>query len=94
MHLTTLEEAAIIPGKHSGTRIFIKPLTLANGHGHYTTVTPERTPVSVGNGRYVLLLKRLRNGRFTSETAVRRFQVRRFRNETANWIQKWFKNSA
>jgi hypothetical protein len=36
----------IIPGKHSDTRI--KPLPLTNGHGRYITVTPERTPASVG----------------------------------------------
>jgi hypothetical protein len=31
LHLTALEEAEMIPGKHSDTRI--KPLTLTNGHG-------------------------------------------------------------
>jgi hypothetical protein len=36
----------------------------------------------------VSLPKRFRNGRFTSETAVRRFEI-----ETATWIQKWFKKS-
>ena len=41
-----IEEAEIIPGKHSDTRI--KPLPLTNGHGRYITVTPERTLVSVG----------------------------------------------
>ena len=46
MHLTALEEAGIIPGKHSDTRI--KPLPLTNGHGRYKTVTTERTLVSVG----------------------------------------------
>jgi hypothetical protein len=46
MHLTALEEAEIIPGKHSDTRI--KPLTLTNGHVRYMAVTPERTLVSVG----------------------------------------------
>ena len=47
-HLTALEEAEIIPGKDSDTRI--KPLALANGHGRYMTVTPERElfPFSVG----------------------------------------------
>ena len=45
-HLTALEEAEIIPGKDSDTRI--KPLALTNGHGRYMTVTPERTLVSVG----------------------------------------------
>jgi hypothetical protein len=44
--LTALEEAEIIPGKDSDTRI--KPLTLTNGHGRYMTVTPERTLASVG----------------------------------------------
>jgi hypothetical protein len=41
---------AIIPGKHSDTRI--KPLPLTNGQGRYSaryiTATPEREPVSVG----------------------------------------------
>jgi hypothetical protein len=46
MHLTALEEAEIIPSKHSDTRI--KPLALTNDHGRYITVTPERTVVSVG----------------------------------------------
>ena len=45
-HLTALEEAGIIPGKDSDTRI--KPLALTNGHGRYMTVTPERTLASVG----------------------------------------------
>jgi hypothetical protein len=45
-HLTALEEAEIIPGKDSDTRI--KPLALTNGHGRYMTVAPERTLVSVG----------------------------------------------
>jgi hypothetical protein len=35
-----------MPVKDPHTRI--KPLTLASGHGRYITVTPERTPVSVG----------------------------------------------
>jgi hypothetical protein len=43
---SALEEAEIIPGKDSDTRI--KPLTLTNGHGRYMTVTPERTLSSVG----------------------------------------------
>jgi hypothetical protein len=40
-------------GKNSDTRI--KPLALANGHGHYKTVTLERAlvPVGDGNGRYI-----------------------------------------
>ena len=72
----------VIPGKNSDTKI--KPLPLTNGHGLYMTVTPERTVFSVGGmaityDRYrykfvtVLLPKRLRNGCFTSKTAVRRF---------------------
>ena len=36
----------IKPGKHPDTRI--KPLPLANGHGRYITVTPERALMSVG----------------------------------------------
>jgi hypothetical protein len=43
--VTALEEAEIIPGKNSDTRI--KPLTFTNGHGRYITVTPERTLASV-----------------------------------------------
>jgi hypothetical protein len=46
VHLTALEEAEIIPGKHSDTRI--KPLPLTNGHGRYITVTPEQALASVG----------------------------------------------
>ena len=46
MHLAALEEAEIIPGKHSDTRI--KPLALTNGHGRYMAVTPERGLASVG----------------------------------------------
>jgi hypothetical protein len=42
-HLTALEEAGVIPGKHSDTRI--KLLALTNNHGrymlHYMTVTPN-----------------------------------------------------
>jgi hypothetical protein len=46
LHLTALEEAEIIPGKDSDTKI--KPLALSNGHGRYITITPERTLASVG----------------------------------------------
>ena len=54
-----------------------KPLPLTDGHGRYMAVTGtlERKRVSIPY-----------NGRFASET-----DVRRFRNETATWIQKWFK---
>jgi hypothetical protein len=45
-HLTALEEAEMIPGEHSDTRI--KPLTLTKGHGRHITVAPERTLASVG----------------------------------------------
>jgi hypothetical protein len=45
-HLTALEEAEIIPGKHPDARI--KPLALTNDHGRYMTVTPERTLESAG----------------------------------------------
>jgi hypothetical protein len=82
VHLTALEEAEIIPGKDSDTRI--KPLTLTNDHGRYITVTPERTLASVGECPLniyplnfcpfqVSLPKPPCNGRFTSETSVRRF---------------------
>ena len=87
MHLTALEEAEIIPGKHSDTRI--KPLTLTNDHGRYITVTPERALASVGecplNILYIAVKflavsipKRPCNGRFT---------------ETSTWIQRWLKKS-
>jgi hypothetical protein len=59
------------PGKHSDTRI--KPFPSANGHGRYTTVTPERALVSVVTyNRYkfvtVSLPRRFRNGHFASKT--------------------------
>jgi hypothetical protein len=47
-HLTALEEAEIIPGKDSDTRI--KPFALTNGHGRYMTVTPERTTLTSVEG--------------------------------------------
>jgi hypothetical protein len=83
MAITTLEEAGVIPGKNSDTRI--KPLPLASGHGRCITIIILET---VGNGRYfiythnrykcvtVSLPTRLRNGRFNSETAVRQFHNR------------------
>jgi hypothetical protein len=98
MHLTALEGAEITPGKHSDTRT--KPLPLTNGYGRYMlhdrytrTDTFFRWGMAVTYyNRYkfvaVSLPRRLRNGRFNSETAVRRF-----RSETATWIQKWFKIS-
>jgi hypothetical protein len=46
MPLNALEEAEVIPGKHSDTRT--KPLVLTNGHGRHITVTTERTLTSVG----------------------------------------------
>jgi hypothetical protein len=84
-HLTALEEAEIIPGKDSDTRI--KPLALTNGHGRYMAVTPERKLMSARKFPLntavkflsVSLPKRPCNGRFTSETVT--------------WIQKWFKKS-
>jgi hypothetical protein len=39
-------DTGIIPVKDSHSRI--NPLALGSGHGRYTTVTPERTLVSVG----------------------------------------------
>jgi hypothetical protein len=56
---------------------------LANGHGRYMTVRYTRTGtfvrwgMTVKDNRYKILtvsiLKRVRNSRFTSETAARRF---------------------
>jgi hypothetical protein len=76
----------IFPDKYPDTRI--KPLPLTNGHGRYITVAPEWTRLSVGEWPLhiavfscefltVSLPKRLRKGRFNSETTT--------------WIQKWFK---
>jgi hypothetical protein len=75
------EEAKILPAKDSHTRI--KPLALASGHGRYITASPERTltfvrwgmAVTCSRNKFVAvsLPKWLRNGRFTSETAVRWF---------------------
>ena len=73
-----------MPGKHSGTDTRIKPLPLANGHGRYITATPERALVSVGECPLHLAVTFLNvslpkppcKGRFTSETAARRFQKR------------------
>ena len=63
------------------THLRIKPLTLASGHGRYTTATPERTlrwgmavPYSHYKPVTVSLPKLFHNGRFNSETAVWRFQ--------------------
>ena len=76
LYLTALEEAEIIPSKHSDTRI--KPFPLANGqwprplHGRYTR-TDTCFCWLLGNGSYntnnrnkfvtILVLKRLGNGR-------------------------------
>ena len=65
-HLTALEEAEIIPGKDSDTRI--KPLAFTNGHGRYMTVTPEQALLSVE--KFLLNIQPLNFVRFTSETAV------------------------
>ena len=43
IYLTALEEAEIIPGEHSDTRI--KPMPLTNGHGRYMAVTRTDTCV-------------------------------------------------
>jgi hypothetical protein len=80
-HLITLEEAEITPGKRSDTRI----KTVAFGprplHNRYTrTENCVRWVMAITYKHYkfstVSLLKRLpvHNGRFASETAVRRFQ--------------------
>ena len=54
-----LEEAGITTGKNSDTTR-MKPLALANGHGCYTIVTPERALVSgvVGIGAVQSFQKR------------------------------------
>jgi hypothetical protein len=82
VHLNTLEEAEIIPGKHPGTRI--KPLALINGHGRYMTVTPETdTCVRWGMpGEYTAV-------NFLSVSLLKP-PFSGFRSETATWIRKWF----
>jgi hypothetical protein len=45
-NLLPTRRTEIIPSKNSDTRI--KPLALANGHGRYITVTPERALASIG----------------------------------------------
>jgi hypothetical protein len=69
-----------MPVKDSHTRM--EPLALASGHGRCMTVAPERTLFRWGmaviysgyKSVTVSLPKRFPNGRFTSETAARRFQ--------------------
>jgi hypothetical protein len=74
-----------VAGKSSDTRIRPLPLTTVVTGTRHITVTREREIVSVGEWPLhagiiynrlkfltVSLLKRLRNGRFISETAVRR----------------------
>ena len=80
MTFTRSEGTELMPGEHSDTRI--KPLPLANPHGRYMSITPERALVSVGELPLHLGVKFLTvslpkpgcNGRFTSETVVRRFR--------------------
>ena len=76
-NLTTLEEAEITTGKHSNTRK--NPLPLTNKprplHDRHTrTDTCVRWEMTVKYNRHKVvttpLLKRLRNGRFTCETAT------------------------
>ena len=90
LYLSYIYRTEIKPGKRSDTDTRIKPSPLANGHGRYKTVTCyTRTgtcfrwvmAVTYSRNKYVVtvslsisLLKRLRNGCFTSETAVRRLQ--------------------
>jgi hypothetical protein len=76
MHLTALEEAGVIPGKRSDTRI--KPLLLlTNGHDR---LRPNGLSfplvMAVTYNRYKLFPFHFRSGCFSSETAVRRFQKR------------------
>jgi hypothetical protein len=94
MYLTALEEAEVIPGKHSDTRI--KPLALTNGHGRYMAVTPERALASVGGCPLnIWPLKfwpfHFRNGRVTAVLLLQP-PFGGFRSDrTVTWIQKWLK---
>jgi hypothetical protein len=88
--LTALEEAEIIPGKDSDTRI--KPLALTNGHGRYITVTPERALASIGE--CPLHAKALnfwpfhfRNRRVTAVSLLQP-PCGGFGSEAVTWIQK------
>jgi hypothetical protein len=95
MHLTALEEAEIIPGKHPDTRI--KPLALTNNHGRYITVTPERALASVVEcPLHIWPLNfcpfHSRNGRVTAISLLKP-PFGGFRSETAIWIRKWLKKS-
>jgi hypothetical protein len=72
VYLTALEEAEIIPGKDSDTRI--KPLALTNGHGRYITfinTLERRTGAFVRWGMSVKHMPvKFISVRVTSETAV------------------------
>jgi hypothetical protein len=85
VYLTALEEAEIIPGKDSDTRI--KPLALTNGHGRCMVVTPERTLASVGgmSVKYIAV-------KFLSVSLLKP-PFGGFRSEPVIWTQKWFKKS-
>ena len=79
-----VEGAEIIAGKNSDARI--KPLPLANGHGRYITVTPERALVSVGEWPLHIAVKFL-------TVSLPKPPYGGFRSETAIWIRKWLKMS-
>jgi hypothetical protein len=70
---------------------------LANGHGRYITVAPERALVSVGKWPLNITVKSLWPFHFRNVyvTAVSLLKppCGDFRSETATWIQKWFKIS-
>ena len=71
-----------MPVKHSHTRI--KPLALANGHGRYITVTPERALVSVGEWPLHIAVK-------VWTVSLPKPPYGGFRSETSIWIRKWVK---
>jgi hypothetical protein len=67
-------------------------LNLTNGHGRYITVTPERALLS--DGEWPLLYIYYKRYKFVTASLPKRLRNGRFASETATWIQKWFKISA
>ena len=68
------------------------PLALTNGHGRYTTATPERKLVSTGIREWPLRVAYNRY-KFMAVSFPKRLRNGRFASETATWIQKRLKKS-
>jgi hypothetical protein len=78
MTFTALEEAEIIPGKHSDT------MALTNGHGRYMTDTRTDTCVRWGMSVKYIAVKCL-------SVSLLKPPFGGLRSEAITWIQKWFK---